>query len=88
VRDTTTTSEGSNGNMAARGELSRSEVRAVRCPACEAKPGTRCVGVRGRAREANHRERVELAQSTWIDRVAAEVFRSRAVVEGSAVEVA
>jgi hypothetical protein len=43
--------------------LSRSEVRTVRCPACQAPPGRKCIGARGQSREANHRERAKLAAS-------------------------
>lgn len=42
--------------------MSRSAVRAVECPACEASAGDRCRGARGRPREANHRERVQAAE--------------------------
>jgi hypothetical protein len=38
-------------------------------------------------REANHRERVELAQSTWIERLVATMPWGSAAVEGTAVEV-
>jgi hypothetical protein len=41
--------------------MSRTAGRAVRCPACEATPGERCRGARGKPREANHQERVEAA---------------------------
>jgi hypothetical protein len=43
--------------------VSRTAARAVQCPACEAKPGERCRGVRGKPREANHRERVEAVEA-------------------------
>src|SRR5262245_2947311 len=43
-------------------EPSRTEVRRYDCPACRAKPGSKCIGTRGRPREANHRERVRLAK--------------------------
>lgn len=42
-------------------EMTRTAVRAVQCPACEAPAGERCVRARGRPREANHGERVEVA---------------------------
>jgi hypothetical protein len=43
--------------------MSRTAVRlATECPACKAGPGKPCQGKRGKAREANHRERVEAAE--------------------------
>jgi hypothetical protein len=42
--------------------MTRTQVRAVSCPACAAGEGERCRGVRGRPREANHRERVDAAE--------------------------
>lgn len=41
--------------------ISRTEARQARCPSCDAAPGERCTGPRGRPREANHRERVDQA---------------------------
>jgi len=41
--------------------LARSAVRKVGCPACGAEAQARCRGIRGREREANHRERVDAA---------------------------
>jgi len=38
--------------------LPRSTVRRVACPRCGAAPDDPCVGVRGKPRESNHRERV------------------------------
>lgn len=43
---------------------SRSRVRKIACPACGAAIGERCRGVRGRPRETNHMERVELYLGT------------------------
>lgn len=42
--------------------MTRTAVRAVECPACGAGPQERCRGARGRPREANHLERVQVAQ--------------------------
>ena len=43
--------------------LSRNQVRAATaCPACGARVGEQCVGVRGKPREANHAERVQAAE--------------------------
>jgi hypothetical protein len=50
-------------------KISRTAARSVACPACAAEPGERCRGVRGREREANHRERVQAAEVA--ERVAA-----------------
>jgi hypothetical protein len=41
--------------------VSRTEARTVDCPACGAKAGERCRGLRGRPRESNHAERAEAA---------------------------
>jgi hypothetical protein len=38
----------------------RSQARRVGCPACRARPGERCVGVRGKPRAGCHAERWEL----------------------------
>ena len=44
----------------------RDEVRdAADCPRCGAEAGWNCVGVRGKTRESNHRERVEAAEMVW-----------------------
>lgn len=36
---------------------SRTQVRQVACPACQAQPGENCIGARGKRRLSNHRER-------------------------------
>lgn len=41
--------------------LSRTEVRRVECPACQARAGEKCIGARGKRRERNHLERVQRA---------------------------
>ena len=41
--------------------ITRTAARAVQCPACGATAGERCRGARGKAREANHGERVAQA---------------------------
>lgn len=56
---------------------SRSDVRSVQCPACNAAPADPCIGTRGDRREANHRERIQsylaqrgvnpVAWETWIE---------------------
>jgi len=43
--------------------MSRTAARSVKCPACAAEPDERCRGVRGKPREANHRERVDAAEA-------------------------
>ena len=42
--------------------LPRTVVRQVECPKCGAAPGKLCLGARGKGRESNHMERVELAE--------------------------
>ena len=42
-------------------QLSRTAAREVDCPLCGVRASERCVGVRGRPRESNHRERIEAA---------------------------
>jgi hypothetical protein len=44
-------------------KMPRSLVRTVACPSCGAAPGERCVGSRGKLREANHAERVLAADA-------------------------
>jgi len=41
--------------------ISRTKVRTIPCPACTAKAGQKCRNSRGRERESNHLERVEMA---------------------------
>jgi len=38
---------------------SRASVQTVACPRCKAPFGAKCVGMRGKLRESNHKERVE-----------------------------
>ena len=39
---------------------SRAQVRTVACPSCGSLSGAVCIGARGKPRESNHRERVQL----------------------------
>lgn len=48
-------------------KLPRSVVRTVGCPSCGAGPGQRCIGARGKPREANHAERVLAADAAARD---------------------
>lgn len=40
---------------------SRSEAREFKCPECEAEPGHKCIGARGKVRESVHLERLKVA---------------------------
>ena len=68
--------------------ITRTQARGVECPACAARVGERCVGVRGRPREANHAERVQAAEATMsTTRQARNAERRRRIMAYSMTDV-